>query len=442
MPARNLKSTIQRKLLLRLGLVCLAVSLVLAFASYIRERNRVSNVVIERARQSVMRFNIQILPHLDRIDRKELDGEELTRELEAFRWGSIDQSEGEFVVVSIYDIGRREVMRRVDPGYVKARALNDYMSQTDHGFEDDGKEWFLITRIEGSPFIHVAEPLRDSAGNVVAHIEGVFDVSEEEIAAIDRRIWRSALFGIGIVLVTAMLIYPFITNLLGRLTGLTTRLLDSNMETLQVLGSAIAKRDSDTDAHNFRVTVYSVKIAELLCLDADEIRKLIKGAFLHDVGKIGIRDNVLLKPGPLTDDEYEIMKGHVNHGIDIVGRSEWLHDARSVVGSHHEKYDGTGYHRGLKGDEIPANARIFAVADVFDALTSKRPYKEAYSYDESIQVLEAGRGTHFDPMVLDKFSEIAPSLYEKFAHADKETPQAELGDIVNRYFHMEIGELF
>jgi HD-GYP domain-containing protein (c-di-GMP phosphodiesterase class II) len=442
MPGQNLKSTIQKKLLVRLGLACLAVSVVLAFAAYVRERDRVSNVVIERARQSAKRYNIQILSLLDAVDTKALDSETLTRELETFGRGSIDHSEGKFVVVSIYDIGGREVMRWVDNEFGNARPSNDYMNRTDHGLEEDGTGWFRITRIEGSPYIHVAKPLHDSSEKVVAHIEGIFAVSRTEIAAIDRRIWRSALIGIGIVLVTTILIYPFITTLLGRLARLTTRLLDSNLETLQVLGSAIAKRDSDTDAHNFRVTVYSVGIAEAMGLDADHIRMLIKGAFLHDVGKIGIRDNVLLKPGPLTDDEYEVMKGHVRHGIDIVKRSEWLHDARSVVGFHHEKYDGTGYQRGLKGEEIPINARIFAVADVFDALTSRRPYKEPYSFAETMEILEAGRGTHFDPKVLDRFSEIAPTLYERFAQAEIEGPQAELGDVVNRYFHMEIGELF
>ena len=184
-----------------------------------------------------------------------------------------------------------------------------------------------------------------------------------------------------------------------------------------------------------------MKIAEAIGMDADNIRTLIKGAFLHDVGKIGIRDNVLLKPGRLTDDEYEVMKRHVNHGIDIVKRSEWLIDARSVVGSHHEKYDGSGYDRGLKGEEIPVNARIFALADVFDALTSRRPYKEPYSFDESMQVLEAGRGTHFDPSLLDAFSHIARQLYEEYAQSDVEKPRGDLETIVERYFHRGAGEL-
>jgi putative nucleotidyltransferase with HDIG domain len=252
---------------------------------------------------------------------------------------------------------------------------------------------------------------------------------------------KTALYGIAIVLVTTLLIYPIITSLLGRLSKLTVKLLDANIETLQVLGSAIAKRDSDTDAHNFRVTVYSVRLAEKVGLEPGDIRALIKGAFLHDVGKIGVPDDVLLKPGRLTDEEFEVMKRHVDHGVDIVKRSEWLEDARAIVGAHHEKFDGSGYFMGRRGEEIPVAARIFALADVFDALTSERPYKDPYSYDESMQILDAGRGTHFDPLLLDTFTEIARGMYLEFASHDIEKPRNALEAIVRRYFQMEVSDL-
>jgi HD-GYP domain-containing protein (c-di-GMP phosphodiesterase class II) len=438
MQKQDLKSTIQRKLLWRLGLVGLAISVILAIGAWVKERDRVSDVVINRARQAVKRYNLQILPILD---APALDRVQLARKLEEFSEGAVHQQEGSFVLAAIYDGNGNKLLTDVDPLFANPGPYLEYMDRADHKRIDIGEGWHQIDRIGGVPFIHVAVPLENSRHQVVAHIEGVFVVSDEEIWAVRRRMLRSAMIGIAIVLVTTVLIYPLITTLLGRLARLTTRLLDANLETLQVLGSAIAKRDSDTDAHNFRVTVYSVKIAEAIGLDTENIRTLIKGAFLHDVGKIGIRDNVLLKPGPLTDDEYEVMKGHVNHGIDIVKRSEWLHDARAVVGSHHEKFDGSGYDRGLRGEEIPVNARIFALADVFDALTSRRPYKEPYTFDESMQVLGAGRGTHFDPFLLDEFSVIVRRLYEEFAHADVEKPRVELGKIVERYFHMGVGEL-
>ena len=216
---------------------------------------------------------------------------------------------------------------------------------------------------------------------------------------------------------------------------MTVNLLDSNLETLQVLGSAIAKRDSDTDAHNYRVTIFSVRLAEAAGLEKQSIQKLIKEAFLHDVGKIGVRDNVLLKPGRLDEEEFQVMKNHVRHGLDIVSRSHWLHDAKDVVGFHHEKYDGKGgYDAGLAGEDIPINARIFAIADVFDALTSKRPYKEPFSFEESVEILREGRGTHFDPALVNLFVAIAQPLYDLLSGKDDAVPREELGGIIEEYF--------
>jgi HD-GYP domain-containing protein (c-di-GMP phosphodiesterase class II) len=435
----QLKKSIRRKLILRLGVAALVVSVILALAAFVRERNRVSDVVIERARQDVKRINLHIKPILDTPgtpDRKALE-----RELAAYAEGGARQREGEFVVAAIYNRTGRELAEAVRTEFPMLGAVSEYMDAVDHRLAEGDPGWHRIVSIEGGPYIHVAAPLENSAGTVTAHIEGVFAVSDEEIAAIRRRMLRSALAGVGVVLLTTLLIYPILSSLLGRLSRLTVKLLDANLETLQVLGSAIAKRDSDTDAHNFRVTVYSVRLAEAIRLGAEDIRTLIKGAFLHDVGKIGVRDSVLLKPGRLSNEEYEVMKRHVDHGLDIVKRSDWLNDARSVVGAHHEKFDGSGYHRGLRGEEIPVTARIFALADVFDALTSERPYKEPYSFDESMEVLEAGRGTHFDPLLLDTFTAIARPLYDEFAGQDIEKPRHELLALVERYFKQEAGDL-
>ena len=248
-----------------------------------------------------------------------------------------------------------------------------------------------------------------------------------------RRIQRAVVLTILTVLTTTLLMYPFIVSLIQRLTRLTEDLLEANIETLKVLGSAVAKRDSDTDAHNYRVTVIAVHLAEAMGLGNEQIRGIVKGGFLHDVGKIGIPDAILLKPGRLSADEFEIMKTHVNHGMDIVKRSAWLHDAVDIVACHHEKYMGGGYPNDLKGEAITVAARIFAVADVFDALTSKRPYKEALSFDEAMRILEEGRGAHFDPEVLDRFKGIAQDLYATLAGRDDE-PRLELERLTDQYF--------
>jgi HD-GYP domain-containing protein (c-di-GMP phosphodiesterase class II) len=244
-----------------------------------------------------------------------------------------------------------------------------------------------------------------------------------------------------VALLTAGCIYPVVTRSTERLVSLAGNLLQANIETAQVLGSAIAKRDSDTGEHNFRVTIISVRIAERCGLDRDTIRNLIKGAFVHDVGKIAISETILLKPGRLTPEEFEVMKNHVREGVELVERSAWLADAVHVVRHHHEKFDGTGYLAGLRGDEIPIAARIFALADVFDALTSRRPYKEPLSFERTMAVLEEGSGTHFDPRVLAAFAPIAAGIYGDLVAAPGQRSSEILRRMVQDYFSQPASDL-
>jgi HD-GYP domain-containing protein (c-di-GMP phosphodiesterase class II) len=191
----------------------------------------------------------------------------------------------------------------------------------------------------------------------------------------------------------------------------TTSLKDANTGILESLGSAIAKRDSDTNAHSYRVTLLALQLGRAAGLDDSALQGLVKGSFLHDLGKIAIRDSILMKPGKLTADEYVIMKSHVIHGSDIIRSYRWLEDACAVVKHHHEKFNGQGYPDKLAGSAIPLIARIFAVADVFDALVSVRPYKDAFPYDEAMRQMSAGRGGHFDPEILDMFTTLIPGLF-------------------------------
>jgi len=208
----------------------------------------------------------------------------------------------------------------------------------------------------------------------------------------------------------------------------------ANIGVLEVLGNAIAKRDHGTSAHNYRVTLYAVNIATVIGCAEKDLRGLIKGSFLHDVGKIGIRDAILLKKGSLTAEEFDIMKHHVQHGSDIIGGYPWLSDCVDIVLYHHEKVDGTGYMSGLKEEEIPLNARIFAIADVFDALTSARPYKPAFSYDEAINIMKKGRGSHFDPEILDSFCGIGDTLYRQVCCAGEDFLSNTLKEHVRSLF--------
>jgi putative nucleotidyltransferase with HDIG domain len=236
------------------------------------------------------------------------------------------------------------------------------------------------------------------------------------------------------IFIFSLLIFPLIYFAYQRLNLNRLELLQSNIKTVTTLGSAIALRDSDTNEHNYRVTLYAIKFAQVINLDTKSMKMLIKGAFLHDVGKIGISDNILLKNGTLNDEEFEIMRSHVIKGVDLVSTDSWLDDAVDVILNHHEKYDGTGYPNKTKGEDIPKIARVFTIVDVFDALTSKRPYKEPFSYEKSIDILKKGYDTHFDGKLVDLFIQISQQLYDETRLKTKDELKEELSILIKKYF--------
>ncbi|MCK5201072.1 MAG: HD domain-containing protein, partial [Spirochaetales bacterium] len=178
-------------------------------------------------------------------------------------------------------------------------------------------------------------------------------------------------------------------------------------ETLNVLGRASDYKDPETGAHIVRVSCYSRLLSESLG-QSEALQDLIfYAAPLHDIGKLGIPDSILLKPGKLTSKEFEIIKTHTTIGFKILANpsSKYLKAGAVIAVSHHEKFDGTGYTKGLKGDEIPIFGRIVSIADVFDALTTKRPYKDPWLFEKVVGQLIEERGRHFDPEIVDLFME-------------------------------------
>jgi HD-GYP domain-containing protein (c-di-GMP phosphodiesterase class II) len=436
-----LRSSVHRLLAQRLALVALSVCVVIASIAYVGEQRRIQTVITDLARIQVQRFNSQVLTNFD--DAPDIDGEALQAELERFSEasGESDIGDGRFVLVQIHDQLGGELAALSDADYPKLHIVKSALDKAEYSPLEKNEFRVVTARLGGAPYVGVALPMVDSSGKVAGQLVGVFAISAAAIARIRGDIFETLLYVIGIVLVTAIVVYPIIGRLVGRLTGVASELLDANLETLRVLGSAIAKRDSDTDAHNYRVSIYSVALAEAAGLSGPEIQSLIKGALLHDVGKLGIRDNVLLKPGKLDAAEFEVMKTHVDHGVDIASRAKWLGDAMDVVSGHHEKFGGTGYPRGLAGKDIPVTARIFAIVDVFDALTSKRPYKEPLPFDETMAILEEGRGNHFDPELLDAFQPIAEGLYAEYGSQDGDKLRMRLEEITQRYFKADVAAL-
>jgi putative two-component system response regulator len=188
----------------------------------------------------------------------------------------------------------------------------------------------------------------------------------------------------------------------------------TRLEIVQRLGLAAEYKDNETGLHVIRMSHYSRILGLALGMSEDEADDLLHAAPMHDVGKIGIPDNILRKPGPLDAEEWKVMQSHAVIGGDIIGRhaSGMLAMAHTLAVTHHEKWDGSGYPNGLAGDEIPLVGRIVAIADVFDALTSARPYKQAWPIEKAVEYLEQQRGKHFEPRLVDLFLKQMPALLE------------------------------
>ncbi|HEX9385751.1 MAG TPA: HD domain-containing phosphohydrolase [Anaerolineales bacterium] len=188
-----------------------------------------------------------------------------------------------------------------------------------------------------------------------------------------------------------------------KLREANAQLLSAYEATIEGWSHALDLRDRETEGHSRRVTQLTVKLAQALGMSIDDIMHIRRGALLHDMGKIGIPDSILHKPDKLTDEEWAIMRQHPQLAYDMLYPIEYLHPALLIPLNHHEKWDGMGYPHGLKAEEIPIEARLFAVVDVWDALTSDRPYRPAWSQEEALTYIREQSGKHFDPQVVDLF---------------------------------------
>jgi len=192
----------------------------------------------------------------------------------------------------------------------------------------------------------------------------------------------------------------------------TEELHETRLEIIRRLGHAAEFKDNETGLHVIRMSKYCFLLAQKIGLSESKSELILNAAPMHDIGKIGIPDRILLKPGKLDADEWKTMMTHAQIGADIIGphKSELLKTARIAALTHHEKWNGKGYPQGLKQEDIPLAGRIIAVSDVFDALTSKRPYKDAWPVEKALDLMKSERGEHFDPQLIDAFLEILPDV--------------------------------
>jgi HD-GYP domain-containing protein (c-di-GMP phosphodiesterase class II) len=426
-----LRTFIHRILLVRLSIATAVITVVVGLFTYGLQQAHLEREVVNLGQRGVQTLQEKVLFVME---LENVDAVTALRDVLGQGDPPAAYRAGRFVLVQVYNRESEVLAEQAAADQSGIEEVKTFIAGRPFSFPETGANNILMTRINDVSFVFISTPVVDRTGKIVAFVRGMFAVSPQELAVIRRAMVRNTVIVVAIVVVVSVLLYPVILRLTRRLADYSTHLLDANLETLSVLGSAIAKRDSDTDAHNYRVTLYSTRIGESLCLTAADMRILIKGSFLHDVGKLGIPDNILLKPARLDSQEFTIMRTHVEKGADIVQRSSWLRDGTEVVGYHHEKYAGGGYPHGLKGEDIPITARIFAVSDVFDALTSHRPYKQPLSFEETMDILEQDRGKHFDPAVLDAFLKIARELYNRYAGHEGDDLREELVAVVMTYF--------
>lgn len=340
---------------------------------------------------------------------------------------------GLFDIAEIYDHGGNKLSEALTAaGTHLEAALPHHVrpSYTDVHYDSltlrgtNGKDWL----------IRVFVPLRTANGQLAGYFEGVRLVPEWQSKQIFADATTTALMVALASLLCGLTLYPVVVRLLAENERKARAVLESHIAMMEALGRAIAKRDAGTGVHNYRVACIAARLGEAVGVQGEAMQSLIMGSFLHDAGKIAIPDAILLKPGKLDEGEMATMRTHVEQGMDILTGAGWLDGAREVVSGHHEKWNGSGYPGGLAGAAIPLSARIFAIADVFDALCSARPYKAQLPLAEVLQLLRDGAGSHFDPQLLDEFLRLAPEIHATTVGKEEAEVRSMLEGIVKRHF--------
>jgi HD-GYP domain-containing protein (c-di-GMP phosphodiesterase class II) len=408
-----------RKAALGIGTVSLAVACLAGVAAWLIAR--------DKAEDSFVAVTVEEIRRLMRHDAFRLEGLQAplyaqvaaqTLVAAKFDIADIYTADGTLLAEQMTPEGTaldKELAPRARPAYRQAYFESQKLA---------GERWLL----------RVFVPLYTADQRVSGYVEGARLVPEWQRALIDSDARKVALMAAATALICGAALYLLFSRLFADSQHRTRELLESHLSMMQALGRAIARRDSDSGTHNYRVAWIAATLAEAVGLHGSRMQELIAGSFLHDVGKIGIPDDILLKPAKLSDEEMRVMQTHVGMGEEIVAGAGWLDGGRTVVAGHHEKWDGTGYPRGLAGDDIPLVARIFAIADVFDALCSQRPHKQPMPLNEVMQILNEGSGKHFDPHLLKVFSASAGAIYQALVNTSEAEVKTKLEVMVRKHF--------
>ncbi len=411
---------------LRIAAVSIVLACISAPIAWFMATESAEDEVVALAMEESNRF----LHHFDAVDMNGPKAEEHAREAaETIAGGIFDIAEiydqaGKKMAESVTEAGEQvesQLPKHGRPSYTKA----SYES-----LQLPDKRWVLRV------FIPLRGHDTQETSPITGYFEGVRIVPEWQQREIQSAAFKVALLACLAALLCGATIYPIVVRLSVDNERKAREVLDSHISMMEALGRAIAKRDSDTGAHNYRVAWIAARIGEEVGLSGSTMQALIAGSFLHDVGKIGIPDAILLKPGRLDDAEMDTMRTHVVLGEEIVRGIGWLDGAHEVVAAHHEKWDGSGYPRRLAEETIPLSARIFAVADVFDALSSKRPYKEPMPFQQVMTILRKDAGKHFDPQIIAVFEAIADEVRNSLQNTSESEARELLEARIRHHFEI------
>ncbi|MCZ8517109.1 HD-GYP domain-containing protein [Paenibacillus filicis] len=286
--------------------------------------------------------------------------------------------------------------------------------------------------------LHLWIPVLNGQGQLTGLVELTRDITAQDrqigwleimLSAVILLGMLALFFGLRQVFVASAKLIDGKNRELGRMVAVIERTYD---ESLQALSSALDSRDNETQGHSFRVTSYALRLGQEMRLSERELGLLARGALLHDVGKIGVPDAILLKPDRLTEDEWNVMRSHVAIGYQMLRHITFLEPSLDVVRYHHERWDGKGYPFQLEGEQIPLYARIFAVCDTYDAMTSDRPYRKGRSCEEARQEIARCAGTQFCPEVAEAFLRIDP---EEWGEIRRLSQAGESEDLLDRMLY-------
>lgn len=270
---------------------------------------------------------------------------------------------------------------------------------------------------QGAHGLHMWVPIENSANKVIGIVELTRDIREQDASSRNVIQWISIVIVLCLLALFFALRQVFIrsTRTIDRksreLAEMVQTIESTYDQSLHALSSALDSRDNETQGHSFRVTAYAIRLGQELGIEGEQLGLLARGALLHDVGKIGVPDAILLKPGKLTDEEWVIMRQHVQTGYQMLSHIEFLQLSLDVVKYHHESWDGKGYPNGLRGEEIPLFARIFTLCDTYDAITSDRPYRKRRTYAEACAEIKRCSGTQFSEEVVEAFLRISEAQW-------------------------------